>query len=83
MALRTGLLLHGLVGKRTGFEFVAKKTKIIALPCFLEQVLRRVSIAVAAGAAADFEWSMQDGETGHVRMAAACRAIFRWGSRAL
>ena len=79
----TGLLLHGLVGKRAGLELVAKKTKIAPLPCSLEQMLRRVSIAVASGTAAGFQRAVEDRETGHIQMTATCRAIFRWSGRAL
>ena len=81
MAFRTGFLLQWLVGKRAGLELVAKQTKIVPLPRSLKQVLRRVPIAVASGAAAGFQRSVEDRETGHIRMATTCSAIFRWRGR--
>ena len=77
----TGFLLHGLVDVGASLELVTKKTKIAALPCHLEQVLRCISIAVACGTASDFQRSVQDWETGHVRMTATRCAIFCWRGR--
>ncbi len=83
VAFRTGFLPHGLVGKLAGLELMAKKTKIVPFPCSLEQMLRCVPIAVASGAAAGFQRTVEERETGHIRMTAPNSAIFRWRGRAL
>jgi hypothetical protein len=78
VTLKTAFLRHWLVGISAHLELVTKNAETASLTGQLECVLYSVPVAVASSAGAYFQRPVQDFKTGHVRMAATSRAIFRW-----